>query len=110
MMTVIALTLGAVASLALVGLARRYPPQREGRVYGVGLVIAALIYVVFAAGLCGAAAASSALVSLLFGVSRLDPAAYLGVVSWLAAVSAAACWVPAWRASRVDPSVTLRAE
>jgi putative ABC transport system permease protein len=63
-----------------------------------------------AAGLCGAAAASSALVSLLFGVSRLDPAAYLGVVALLAAVSAAACWVPAWRAARVDPSITLRAE
>ena len=63
-----------------------------------------------AAGLCGAAAASSALVSLLFGVSRLDPAAYLGVVALLAAVSAAACWIPAWRAARVDPSITLRAE
>jgi putative ABC transport system permease protein len=34
-----------------------------------------------AAGLCGAAVASSVLVSLLFGVSRLDPAAYLGVVA-----------------------------
>jgi putative ABC transport system permease protein len=63
-----------------------------------------------AAGLCGAAAASSALVSLLFGVSRLDPAAYLGVVALLAVVSAVACWVPAWRAARVDPSITLRAE
>ena len=63
-----------------------------------------------AAGLCGAAAASSALVSLLFGVSRLDPAAYLGVVALLAFVSDAACCVPAWRAARVDPSITLRAE
>jgi predicted permease len=63
-----------------------------------------------AAGLCGAAAASSALVSLLFGVSRLDPAAYLSVVALLVAVSAAACWIPAWRAARVDPSITLRAE
>ncbi|HEX8189504.1 MAG TPA: ABC transporter permease [Pyrinomonadaceae bacterium] len=63
-----------------------------------------------AAGLCGAAATSNALVSLLFEVSRLDPAAYLGVVALLAAVSAAACWVPAWRAARVDPSITLRAE
>jgi putative ABC transport system permease protein len=63
-----------------------------------------------AAGLCGAAAASSALVSLLYGVSRLDPVAYLGVAALLAAVSATACWVPAWRAARVDPSITLRAE
>jgi putative ABC transport system permease protein len=63
-----------------------------------------------AAGLCGALAASRALVSLLFGVSWLDPAAYLGVVALLACVSAVACWAPAWRAARVDPSITLRAE
>lgn len=62
------------------------------------------------AGLCGALAASRALVSLLFGVSRLDPAAYLGVVTLLTAVSAVACLAPAWRAARVDPSITLRAE
>jgi putative ABC transport system permease protein len=47
---------------------------------------------------------------LLFGVSRLDPITYLGVIALLAAVSAVASWVPAWRAARVDPSVTLRAE
>ena len=46
---VIALALGAALSLALVGLARTYPPRRERRVYAVGLVIAALIYVAFAA-------------------------------------------------------------
>jgi putative ABC transport system permease protein len=61
-------------------------------------------------GLASAAAASRALVSLLYGVSRLDPAAYLGVVVLLAIVSAVACCVPAWRASRIDPSITLRAE
>ena len=47
MMTVIALILGAAISLALVWLAHRYPPQRERRVYALGLVIAALIYVGF---------------------------------------------------------------
>jgi ABC-type antimicrobial peptide transport system permease subunit len=61
-------------------------------------------------GLAGAVAASGALVTLLFGVSRLDPLTYLGVVALLAGVSAIACWVPAWRAARVDPSITLRAE
>jgi len=63
-----------------------------------------------AAGLAGAAAASRAMVTLLFGVSPLDPATYAAVVSVLAAVSAFACAVPAWRASRVDPAITLRAE
>jgi putative ABC transport system permease protein len=63
-----------------------------------------------AIGLGGALAASHALASLLYGVSRLDPITYLGVVVLLASVSVIACWVPAWRAARVDPSVTLRAE
>ncbi|MEN3333754.1 MAG: putative transport system permease protein [Blastocatellia bacterium] len=67
---------------------------------GLGVVI----------GLSGAVAASQALVTLLFGVSRLDPITYLGVIALLVGVSVIACWVPAWRAARVDPSITLRAE
>ena len=63
-----------------------------------------------AIGLTGAVAASRALITLLFGVSRLDPTTYVGVVTLLLGVSAVACWVPAWRAARVDPSITLRAE
>jgi putative ABC transport system permease protein len=63
-----------------------------------------------ALGLAGAAAASQALVTLLFGVSRLDPVTYGGVVAILIVASAAACSVPAWRALRVDPATTLRAE
>src|SRR5258708_7931196 len=63
-----------------------------------------------AIGLIGAVAASRALITLLFGVSRLDPATYLGVIVLLLAVSVIACSVPAGRAARVDPSITLRAE
>lgn len=63
-----------------------------------------------AVGLAGALPASGALSTLLFGVSRLDPLTYIAVVALLAAVSAIACWIPAWRAARVDPSITLRAE
>lgn len=61
-------------------------------------------------GLLGAAAASRALISLLFGVSRLDPLTYVGVIVLLGVVSIVACSVPAWRAARVDPAITLRAE
>jgi ABC-type antimicrobial peptide transport system permease subunit len=61
-------------------------------------------------GFSAAVIASRAIVSLLFGVSWLDPVTYFGVVALLGLVSAAACWLPAWRASRVDPSITLRAE
>jgi ABC-type antimicrobial peptide transport system permease subunit len=70
----------------------------------------ALTAVGVAIGLVGAYAATRTLVTLLFGVSRLDPTTYAMVVAIFAAVSALACWVPAWRAARVDPSVTLRAE
>jgi putative ABC transport system permease protein len=61
-------------------------------------------------GIGGALAASQALVTLMFGVSRLDPVTYLGVVVLLGAISLIACGVPAWRAAQVDPAITLRAE
>jgi putative ABC transport system permease protein len=61
-------------------------------------------------GLCGACAAAQGIRTLLFGTSPLDPIAWIGVVVMLVSVSAIACWAPAWRASRVDPSITLRAE
>jgi predicted permease len=74
---------------------------RQGMVLtGIGVVI----------GLAGAVAASQALVTLLYGISRLDLVTYAGVVALLAAVSVLACWTPAWRAARVDPAITLRAE
>jgi len=61
-------------------------------------------------GAIGAVAASRAIVTLLFGTSRLDPATYVTTSALLVGVAAIACGVPAWRAARVDPSVTLRAE
>jgi predicted permease len=67
---------------------------------GIGVVI----------GLAGALAASQLIASMLFGVSRLDPVTYAGVILLLAGVSVVACWVPAWRAARVDPMITLRTE
>jgi predicted permease len=77
----------------------------------VGLVVRQgmrLVGLATAVGVVGAAAASHAISALLFGVSRLDLVTYLGVIALLAAVSALACWVPAWRAARVDPSTALR--
>jgi putative ABC transport system permease protein len=63
-----------------------------------------------AIGVSIAAIASRAIISFLFGISWLDPMTYFGVIVLLASVSIVACWLPAWRASRVDPSITLRAE
>lgn len=61
-------------------------------------------------GVIGAAITSRALVSLLFGVSRLDWMTYLAVVGLIFSVSVLACFVPGWRAAQVDPVVTLRSE
>jgi ABC-type antimicrobial peptide transport system permease subunit len=63
-----------------------------------------------AIGLLAAAAVSQAMIALLFGISRLDPITYSGAIALLAAVSAVACWAPAWRATKVDPMVVLRYE
>jgi len=63
-----------------------------------------------AIGLAGAAATSQFIASMLFGVSRLDPVTYFGVIALLAGVSVIACSVPARRASRVDPMVALKYE
>jgi putative ABC transport system permease protein len=63
-----------------------------------------------AIGVAGAAVASQAIGAMLFGVSRLDPTTYVGVMTLLFAVAVVACVVPAWRAVRVDPATTLRAE
>ena len=48
--------------------------------------------------------------SLLFGVQPTDPATFAAVVTTIGLVAAIACWLPAWRASRVDPTVVLRDE
>jgi ABC-type antimicrobial peptide transport system permease subunit len=63
-----------------------------------------------ALGLVGATAASRGIAAMLFGVSRLDPVTYLAVVALLLVVAAVASGVPAWRAARVDPAITLRSE
>jgi putative ABC transport system permease protein len=45
---------------------------------------------------------------LLFGVGAADPVAYGGAMGMILVASLVACFRPAWRASRVDPAVTLR--
>jgi predicted permease len=62
------------------------------------------------AGVLGALAASRILTGFLYGVSPVDPATYVTVPALLLAVAAAAAWLPARRAARVDPVAVLRAE
>jgi putative ABC transport system permease protein len=63
-----------------------------------------------AVGLIASFAATHAIVAMLFQTSPLDPLTYGSVIALLATVAFIASGVPAWRASRVDPATTLRAE
>ena len=47
---------------------------------------------------------------LLFGVGPYDPATFGAVAIAMAVIGIGACWIPALRASRVDPAVTMRAQ
>jgi putative ABC transport system permease protein len=61
-----------------------------------------------AAGMAGAAVLASALRALLFGVAPLDPAVMAGVAVLLLTVALIANYVPARRATRIDPMEALR--
>lgn len=68
----------------------------------------ALIGVVL--GLAGAIALSRFLETLVYGVAATDPLTFVSVATVLVAVAAAAAYIPARRATRVDPLIALRAE
>jgi len=61
-------------------------------------------------GLAGGFAMARAMTSLLYGVSPTDPVTYAAVTGLMLAIAVVASAVPAWRATRVDPIRTLKAE
>jgi putative ABC transport system permease protein len=73
---------------------------REG---GVLLVVGLVL------GLVGAVVAGGVMRGLLFGVAPDDPATLVSVALMMAAIGVGACWIPAVRAARIDPAITMRA-
>jgi putative ABC transport system permease protein len=69
-----------------------------------------LVMIGVVAGFAGVLASTRLLQSLLFGIGATDLPTMLGVALLLGAVALLACWLPAMRASRVDPVTALRAE
>jgi ABC-type antimicrobial peptide transport system permease subunit len=72
---------------------------------GLGLALIGIV-----AGLAAFLALGRFLRGLLVGVTPTDPVTLVGVTLAILVVSAVASWLPAWRASRIDPLEALRAE
>ena len=118
---------GASVLLVAVGLygTLAYLTAQRAREFGIRLALGssleALVAIVIresvlltaagaAVGLMGVAGVTGAIRGLLYGVRPLDGVTLLGVVGLVGIVALGAASVPAWRATRIDPQVSLRSE
>jgi putative ABC transport system permease protein len=127
LMTLLAAFAGLAALLAAVGIygVMSYSVTQRTREIGVRMALGAqprdaLALVIGRAmaltgagalvGLAGAAVLTRLLERQLFGVTPTDPATFAGMTALLLLVALAASWLPARRATRVDPMLSLRSE
>ncbi len=127
MLTLLSLFAGAALILACVGIygVMAYAVTQRTREMGIRLALGAaardvlgmvirdglrVVVIGLVLGAVGAGFATAFLQNQLYDVDRLDPGTYGAVTLVLLLVGAAACLVPARRASRVDPIVSLRSE
>jgi putative ABC transport system permease protein len=80
--------------------------QVERMILGEGGV---LLVTGLALGMVGAVLAARVIQGLLFGVAPYDPVTLGLVAATMAAIGIVACWIPALRAARIDPAITMRA-
>jgi putative ABC transport system permease protein len=80
------------------GRVQRMILKEGGVLLAIGLVV----------GVAGAWVASGVIRGLLFGVAPHDPVTFVGVAVMMAAIGIVACWIPAVRAARIDPAITMR--
>ncbi len=114
----------ALASLGIYGLLAYSVSQRSGE-FGIRLALGAepghifgivlregarLAVIGSALGVAASVSLSRWLTSMLFGISPVDPVTYAAILAALATLVLLACYVPARRATRVDPVIALRAE
>jgi ABC-type antimicrobial peptide transport system permease subunit len=76
-------------------------------VVGQGLM---LIGVALVLGTAGALAVSRVLQNLVYDVTTTDPLTFAAMAALLAGTGAVACWLPAQRASGIDPAAAIRSE
>jgi ABC-type antimicrobial peptide transport system permease subunit len=61
-----------------------------------------------ALGVAGAYFGARFIQGMLFDVAPRDPITLIGVAVMMAAIGIVACWIPALRAARIDPAITMR--
>jgi ABC-type antimicrobial peptide transport system permease subunit len=124
LLVLFALTATLIATCGIYGLMAYAVTQRR-REIGVRMALGAtrrdvlrlvlaralrIVVVGVVVGLAGAVAVTRALQTFLFGVTPTDPIAFTVVTLLLMAVGLMAAWLPARRATRIDPWAALRAE